>query len=153
MSDAGTRRRGEAEMTMHGMKPQRPATEKAAKAETVLVVDDEALIRTMLVKYLTKQGYEVRAAGNGVEALALVEQELPNLVILDMYMPGMNGVEVLRALRARQYRGAVIALTASQDEKLLLDMLELGSVDVMNKPVNLERLGLAVQVGLAMSEL
>lgn len=122
------------------------------EAGHVLVVDDEALIRTMLVKYLRKQGYEVRAAQNGAEALALVEQEPPDVVLVDMYMPGMNGVEVLRALRGRQYRGTVIALTASQDEKLLLDMLELGSVDVMNKPVNLEQLGLAVQVGLAMSE-
>jgi two-component system sensor histidine kinase/response regulator len=131
---------------------QPPRLTEARNAGHVLVVDDEALIRTMLVKYLRRQGYEVRAAQNGAEALALVEQALPDVVIVDIYMPGMNGVEVLRALRARQYRGTVIALTASQDEKLLLDMLEFGSMDVMNKPVNLERLGLAVQVGLAISE-
>jgi len=131
---------------------QPPSPTEARNAGHVLVVDDEALIRTMLVKYLRRQGYEVRAAQNGAEALALVEQALPDVVIVDIYMPGMNGVEVLRALRARQYRGTVIALTASQDEKLLLDMLEFGSMDVMNKPVNLERLGLAVQVGLAISE-
>ncbi len=134
------------------MERQQPSPTEAGRAGHVLVVDDEALIRTMLVKYLRKQGYEVRAAQNGAEALALVEQEPPDVVVMDMYMPGMNGVEVLRALRAHQYRGTVIALTASQDEKLLLAMLELGSVDVMNKPVNLERLNLAVQVGLAMSE-
>lgn len=134
------------------MERQTPSPTETGHAGHVLVVDDEALIRTMLVKYLRKQGYEVRAAQNGAEALALVEQEPPDVVVMDMYMPGMNGIEVLRALRARRYRGPVIALTASQDEKLLLAMLELGSVDVMNKPVNLERLGLVVQVGLAMSE-
>ena len=64
-----------------------------------------------------------------------------------MYMPGMDGLELLRKLRAKHYAGGVLALTASQDEKLLQDMLDLGSVDIMSKPVDLERLELAVQLG------
>ena len=89
----------------------------------------------------------MRVAQDGPAALALVAQEQPQMVILDMYMPGMNGLEVLRALRAKQYTGGVIALTASQDEKLLQEVLDLGAVDVLTKPVDLERLALAIQVG------
>jgi DNA-binding response OmpR family regulator len=117
----------------------------------VLVVDDEEMIRSLLTKFLTLRGYRVRTAQNGMEALAQVGQETPHIVILDMYMPGMNGVEVLRQLRAKQYAGGVVALTASQDEKLLQQTLELGSVDVIGKPVDLERLELVIQVGLALT--
>lgn len=113
-----------------------------------MVVDDEAMIRTLLTKFLTLRGYRVRAAQNGAEALAMAAQQPPDLVILDMDMPGMNGLDVLRELRARHYAGGAVALTASQDEQLLQQTLDLGSVDVIGKPVSLERLELVVQVGL-----
>lgn len=74
------------------------------------------------------------------------------MVILDLYMPGMNGVEVLRRLRDLEYKGGVIALTASQDEQLLQETLDLGSVDVLGKPVDLDRLALVIQVGLALTD-
>lgn len=74
------------------------------------------------------------------------------MVILDMYMPGMSGLEVLRELRARDYKGGVVALTASQDEGMLQQILDLGSVDVMGKPVDLERLALVLHVGLTLTE-
>jgi DNA-binding response OmpR family regulator len=122
-----------------------------AEGPTILVVDDEAMIRTLLTQFLTLRGYRVRAAENGMEALAMVQKQAPDLVILDMYMPGMNGVEVLQKLRAAQYMGGVIALTASQDEKLLQQTLELGSVDVMGKPVDLDRLEMVIQVGLVVT--
>jgi DNA-binding response OmpR family regulator len=117
----------------------------------ILVVDDEAMIRNLLAQFLTLRGYRVRTAQNGMEALTMVQQQPPDLVILDMYMPGMNGVEVLQKLRAAQYTGGVIALTASQDEKLLQRTLELGSVDVMGKPVDLDRLEMVIQVGLVVT--
>jgi two-component system OmpR family response regulator len=69
------------------------------------------------------------------------------LIILDINMPGMNGLEVLRQLRARQYTGGVLALTGSQEESDLQGMLDLGAVDVMGKPVDLEGVELAVQLG------
>lgn len=128
--------------------PDRAASARSQDGATILVVDDEAMIRRLLTKFLTLRGYRVQAAQHGAEALAMVAQEPPDLVILDMYMPGMNGLEVLRELRARHYAGGVVALTASQDEKLLQQTLDLGSVDVIGKPVNLDRLELVVQVGL-----
>jgi len=120
--------------------------------ESILVVDDEAMIRNLLSEFLGMRGYRVRTAANGTEALALVDQERPQMIILDMYMPGMNGLELLRVLRSQKgYKGAVIALTASQDERLLQETLELGSVDIVAKPVDLDRLALVLQVGLTMS--
>ncbi len=118
---------------------------------TILVVDDEAMVRNMLVQYLSLRGYRALAAQHGEEALAIVRDSPPDLALLDMYMPGMNGVEVLRRLRANGYKGGVVALTASQDAALLQEALELGSVDVLGKPVDLERLDLVIRVGLVMA--
>ncbi len=131
--------------------PEAVRIEEASGADTegdsVLVVDDEPQIRSMLSQYLTSRGYQVRVAQDGPTALAMAEEALPQFVILDMYMPGMNGLELLRELRARKYAGGVLGLTGSQDEKLLQGVLDLGAVDVMGKPVDLERLELAVQLG------
>ena len=117
---------------------------------TIMVVDDEPMVRNLLSQFLTLRGYRVRAAKDGPDALALLKQEHPQLIILDVYMPSMNGVEVLRQLRGNDYKGSVIALSASQDEQLLQEMLELGSVDIMRKPVDLERLAVMVEVSLVM---
>ena len=117
---------------------------------TIMVVDDEPMVRNLLSQFLTLRGYRVRGAKDGPDALTLLKQEHPQLVILDVYMPGMNGVDVLRQLRANDYKGSVIALSASQDEQLLQEMLELGSVDIMGKPVDLERLAMMVEVSLVM---
>lgn len=139
--------------------PHRPPSAESAPHEravgtqpgaSVLVVDDEPLIRDILKKFLTMRGYRVREARDGAEALALVDQERPQMIVLDMYLPGQNGIEVLHQLRAKAYEGGVVLLTASQDENLLQEGLNLGSVDVMSKPVDLERLVLTVEVGLAL---
>ncbi len=130
--------------------PAAPAA--AADADSILVVDDEPQIRDLLKRFLSLRGYKVRVASDGQQALTMVGQEVPQLVVLDVYMPGMNGVEVLRQLRGRKFTGGVILLTASQDDKLLQEALDLGSVDVMGKPVDLERLALAIQVGCILTE-
>jgi DNA-binding NtrC family response regulator len=119
-----------------------------AEEGAILVVDDEPQIRDVLAQSLTRLGYRVRAASNGQEALASVEQEKPALIILDMYMPGMNGNEVLKQLRKMMYKNAVILLTASQDQQVLKEAWELGVLDVMGKPLDLERLALIVRLGL-----
>jgi CheY-like chemotaxis protein len=123
----------------------------ALNRNSLLVVDDDTEIRNLLREFLTLRGYRVWVAQDGQEALALVEQERPHLIILDLNMPGMNGVEVLRALRARDFKGGVVTLSASQDEHALQQTMDLGAVDVMGKPVELERLELVVQVALAVS--
>jgi DNA-binding NarL/FixJ family response regulator len=81
-----------------------------------------------------------------------VAYEHPQVILLDLKMPAMNGIEVLSELRQRSYRGSVIVLTGGEDEALLRQTLELGAVEVMGKPVDLERLCLAVEVALVLSD-
>ncbi len=114
---------------------------------SILVVDDELMIRDLIAKFLAHRGYQVQTAQNGQEALALAERIQPRVVILDLYMPGMNGVAVVRELNAMQYSGSIIMLTASEDEKLLREAWDLGAMDLLGKPVDLDRLLMAVEVG------
>jgi len=127
------------------------APSHSQKAGSILVVDDEPPIRELLRKFLSARDYQVRVAPDGQQALALVDQKSPDIIVLDVHMPGMNGIEVLRRLRAKNYAGGVIFLTSSQDETLLQEGLELGSVDILGKPVDLERLELTLQLGCILS--
>ena len=122
----------------------------AAKAATILIVDDEPEIVELVGEFLERRGYRVKTATNGEDALAIVEKEPPDLMLLDIYMPGMNGVDVLRRLKAQQSPVGVIMLTASQEELLLQEALKLGAFDVLSKPVNLDEIELAVAVKLAL---
>jgi len=119
---------------------------------SILIVDDEAQMRDMLTQYLSKQGYHVLSAQDGLAAVSLAERERPHLIVLDINMPGMNGVEVLRKLRAKNYAGGVMVLTGVQDEKLLNEALNLGSIDIIGKPADLERIRLAIEVSLILSK-
>jgi CheY-like chemotaxis protein len=137
-------------------RPPVPAIEKLLDTRekgSILVVDDDPQVSEVLKEFLTLRGYRVRSASNGREALALLNQERPKLILLDLYMPVMNGVEVMRELRASKYEGGVIVLTGSQDEKLLKEAADLGAVDVMGKPVSLERLELVMQLGCILTQL
>jgi len=133
---------------------QAPAAQRSAvpsergSGEVIVVVDDEPQVLDMLSQFLTQRGYRVRSATCGEEALPLVDRERPALIILDMYMPGMNGVGVLRHLYEKKNTSGIILLSGSQDEKLLAESLDLGVVQIIGKPVDLEQLALAVHIGL-----
>jgi two-component system KDP operon response regulator KdpE len=100
---------------------------------SVLVVDDEPQIRRALSLNLGVRHYDVREAATGEEALAIVAAEQPDVVLLDLGLPGMNGMAVLETLR--QYQGvAVIVLTARDDELSRIDALEAGADDYVTKP-------------------
>lgn len=134
--------------------PLSPTGARAGMREgpSILVVDDEPQIRDLLTKYLTQRNYRVRAAQDGPAALALADLERPDLVVLDMHMPGMNGIEVFRKLRSKNYQGGIMMLTSSQDENLLKEALDLGSLDIVGKPADLERIELAIQVSLILAK-
>src|SRR3989442_11930128 len=83
----------------------RAAPVAAGDGDFILVVDDEPQIRDLLKRFLALRGYKVRVASDGQQALTMVEQEAPQLIVLDVYMPGINGVEVLRQLRRRKFTG------------------------------------------------
>ena len=82
----------------------------------------------------------------------MVEQAPPDLVLLDLFMPGMNGVEVLRQLRQREYTGGVIIITGSHDEDSLDEAWSLGPQEVIGKPLDLERLLMSIQLVLVCRE-
>jgi CheY-like chemotaxis protein len=116
--------------------------------ETVLVVDDEQLVRDLLVQFLSLRGYRTIGVKDGPEALAMVDQVRPDLVLLDLLLPGMNGVEVLRRLRQKEFPGAVVIVTGSYDEEVLEEAWALRPQEVVTKPIDLERLLAIVQLVL-----
>jgi len=127
-----------------------PAT--LQEEHSILIVDDDEQLRDMLTQYLSNYGYRVLSAQDGPAAVSLAERERPHLIVLDLDMPGMDGVEVLRALRAKRYAGGVMLLTGVQDEKSLKEALDLGSIDIVGKPADLERIRLAIEVSLILSK-
>lgn len=118
---------------------------------SILIVDDEPVIRYWLTHALTERGHRVRAAQDGPAALAQVELEQPDLVVLDMHMPGMSGVELMRRLRAKKYTGRSMMLTGSHEERLMKEVLDLGGVDIVGKEADPERIILAIETRLALT--
>jgi DNA-binding response OmpR family regulator len=102
-------------------------------ARTVLVVDDEPTVRDIVGQYLARDGFRVVTTGDGREVTALVERESPHLVVLDVMLPGIGGLELCRAIRAR-WPIPVILLTARSEESDRIVGLELGADDYVTKP-------------------
>ena len=118
---------------------------KAAPAR-ILVVEDERDIAALVAYHLTKEGYRVRTAEGGNEALEAVASERPDLVILDLMLPGFSGYEVLAEIRRRSELSdvPVIVLTARREEPDRVKGLELGADDYLTKPFSPRELVLRV---------
>jgi two-component system, response regulator, stage 0 sporulation protein F len=101
----------------------------------ILVVDDEPMVRELMVNWLVDLGENAVAAGSGSEALGLCEQESFDLVLLDLMMPHMNGVETLRNLKTANKNIKVVLLTAYFESRMMEAALELGPVTIVKKPV------------------
>ena len=117
----------------------------------ILIVDDEQSVREVLSEYFTEQGYSVENAGGGEEALALVQRSTPDLVLLDVRMPGIDGVETLRRIREIAPDVSVIMVTANEDVGLARETLKLGALDYVAKPFDFVYLERAIMAGLAQS--
>lgn len=83
----------------------------------------------------------------------MLEKARPPLIVLDMDLSGMKGVEVLRKIREKNYTGGIIMMTAGQQETLIKEAWSMGSVDILGKPLDPERLMLAIQVGLIITKI
>ncbi len=101
---------------------------------TILVVDDEREIVRVVRGYLEKAGYRVATASNGQEAIFVARDEKPDLVVLDLQMPKMDGLEFMRRIRAEQPQVAIIMLTARVEETDRIVGLEVGADDYITKP-------------------
>lgn len=106
----------------------------------VLVVDDEQDAVELLQEFLVAKGYEVLAAYDGEEALRKVKEERPHLVLLDIRMPKMNGLEVLRRIREIDQEVGVIMVTAVNEEETGRQALQMGAFDYIVKPLDLKYL-------------
>ena len=120
--------------------------------ETILIVDDDQLVRDLLVQFLTLRGYRALGVKDGTQALSMVEQGSPDLILLDLMLPGMSGVELLRRLRDNHFTGVVIILTGSYDEELLEEAWSLHPQEVISKPIDLEKLLAIIQLVLVCRE-
>jgi len=108
-------------------------------AEKILVVDDEISLQETLAYNLKRQGYEVQTTGDGTEALELAREMEPDLIILDVMLPGLDGFEICRILR-REMSTPVLMLTARDDEIDRVVGLEVGADDYMAKPFSMREL-------------
>ncbi len=116
-------------------------------ANKILVVEDEATLREMLQFNLEKEGYSVITAGDGVTALKLARSEHPDLIVLDIMLPELDGFEVCRILR-REMTVPILMLTAKEDEIDRVLGLELGADDYMTKPFSMRELKARVKAML-----
>ena len=106
----------------------------------ILVVDDEETIREMLVTYLETEGYDVGTADSGVTALQVIEEFKPQVVLLDIRMPDMDGLQCLRSIMKQNPDIAVVMMSGFVSEQIAKKTLELGAFDYINKPISLEHL-------------
>ena len=116
------------------------AQERQSEHRRVLVVEDEEEVSDVVRLTLEDVGYRVTIAGTGVDAVAMLDTELPDLVLLDLRLPGMSGVDVLRAVRERSPDTQVIIITGYPDSDLVQRALRVSPVMMLAKPVHPETL-------------
>ena len=111
----------------------------------ILVIDDEAAIRDSLKMTLEYDGYEVMTAATGEEGVKLVEREAPDLVFLDIKMPGMDGIEVLQKLRHLTETVPIVVISGHADINTAVEATKLGAFDFIEKPLASERVLVTVR--------
>ncbi len=113
-------------------------------ARKILVIDDDISFRRVLEYNLQEEGHEVLTAASGEAGLALFDEQQPTLVITDMKMPGMDGLQVLKAVKERSPRTLVIIITAFGAVDTAVEAMKLGAYDFITKPFNRDQFKLVV---------
>jgi two-component system nitrogen regulation response regulator NtrX len=116
--------------------------------KTILIVDDEESICQTLGGILTDEGYEVVTAGSGEEALRVLEEEQPHLVLLDIWLPGMDGIETLKAIKAGHPQLQIVMMSGHGSIETAVKSTKLGAFDFIEKPLSLEKVILVVNHAL-----
>jgi two-component system response regulator (stage 0 sporulation protein F) len=109
-------------------------------SKKILIVDDQYGIRILLTEVLEKEGYEVFQAPNGLTALEIVREKQPHLILLDMKIPGMDGLEILRHIRVDEPDLKVIMMTAYGELDLIKEAMALGALTHFTKPFDIDEL-------------
>ncbi|MGA1867601.1 MAG: response regulator [bacterium] len=119
---------------------------------TILTVDDEVMICNMLCKFLQRIGYETLSANSGEEALELINKNKPDLVLLDIRMPGIGGKATLKEIKKVHNDLPVIMVTGMLDEKEAIKLLDEGAADYITKPIDFAYLEKNLMVWKMMNE-
>jgi two-component system response regulator AtoC len=122
-------------------------------AKRILIADDEKNMRWVLGEALAAEGYEVSEAADGKSALAAVDEQPPDLMVLDHKMPSPDGMEVLRRLRSKGAEFPIIMLTAHGNVGTAVDAMKAGATEYLTKPFDLEELKLSIDKAIRVSEL
>jgi len=109
-------------------------------AKRVLLVDDESKFCQVVAKFLRGRGYEVATAGSGTEALLALDRFVPDVMVLDIRMPGLSGLELLKLVRSRFFVPRIIMVTVLDPEEAAQEAIRLGANAYMCKPVDLNQL-------------
>lgn len=145
-----------------GVAPSKPSPQAAAKEppaapksgrKRVLVVDDEPEIRETLAEYLEAKGFEALHAASGAEALRRLPEFRPHLVLLDITMPGLSGVETLRHIKTLSRDTPVVMVSAIEDVETARQTLAIGAADYVPKPVNFPYLDTVLETHLFMTQI
>ena len=111
----------------------------------VLVVDDSMTVRSRIATFVHTLGHEVAEAEDGAEAVAKFDEWSPDLVLLDITMPVMDGMEALRLIRQRDSDAKVVMVTAVADQRIVMEALRGGASDFIPKPLTPEKITRAVE--------
>jgi DNA-binding NtrC family response regulator len=114
----------------------------------ILIVDDDEVMRETLSDVLTKRGYEIFAVGSGNGALSIIKKNLIDVILLDMRLPDVDGLEVLKKIKEFDTEILVIMMTAYSDVQTAVSAMKSGAYDYINKPFELEELRLLIEKGL-----
>jgi len=114
----------------------------------ILVVDDEVAVCDLLKDFLTLKDYEVFTASDGYIAINKVNKVCPHLVLLDIVMPGISGVEVLKEIKKLNPKTGVIMITAVPDQGIITESIDLGAYDYIRKPMDLKHVENVVMLAI-----
>jgi len=122
-------------------------------SHAVLVIDDEEILAKNICLYLTRHGYEARAASSGEEGLATLDRFNPDLVLLDIQLPGLDGLDVLRRIRATACHIKVVMMTAHGGVSIAVEAMKAGAYDYLTKPLALSELKLLLDKAIGQERL
>jgi len=126
-------------------KPDEKFTEETMEKTSVLVTDDEPIVRNSLIKLLDVEGYDADGAADGVEALERLKQIDYEVVLADLRMPRLSGIELLKQIVEKHPQTQVIIITAYGSRREAIEAMKLGAFDFIQKPVNFDNLLLVLR--------
>ena len=126
---------------------------KTVRNLRILVVDDEPNVLEMLVEYVRGKGFEVLGVADGEEALRRLPEFRPHLVLLDLFLPGLSGLETLQRIRALRRETRVVVVSGTEDVEIARRAVALGAVEYVTKPVDFTYLDSVLEIHTLMDQM